>query len=58
MKPEAGDLFSCEPRSYLGFFYNTEGSNYSSSLVRIGRSDDIQQNAKLEGRDVTIPIAK
>jgi hypothetical protein len=58
MKPEAGDLFSYRPWSNLGFFYKADGSSHSDSLVRIGRSDDIEQILKLDGRDVTISIAK
>ncbi|WP_307794455.1 cyclophilin-like fold protein [Arthrobacter cavernae] len=58
MKPKAGDLFSYQPWSNLGFFYNADGSSHSDSLVRIGRSDDIEQIVKLDGQDVTISIAK
>jgi hypothetical protein len=58
MKPEAGDLFSYRPWSNLGFFYKADGSSHSDSLVRIGRSDEIEQIVKLDGQDVTISIAK
>lgn len=57
MKPEAGDLFSYQPWSNLGFFYNADDSSHSESLVRIGTSNDIEQIVKLDGRDVTISIA-
>lgn len=58
MKPEVGDLFSYIPWSNLGFFYATGSLGHSTSLVRIGTTDDLDAVMKLDGQRVTIAVAE
>jgi hypothetical protein len=57
MTPENGDLFSYMPWGNLGFFYNADGLGHSDDLVRIGRTDAIDEIVRLDGQQVTIEIA-
>ena len=58
MKPEVGDLFSYVPWSNLGFFYATGSLGHSTSLVRIGTTDDLDDVMKLDGQSVAITIVE
>jgi hypothetical protein len=55
--PTARSFVAMLPMTLRFSDYGGKEKVAAPSLVRIGRSDDMQ-NAKLEGRDVTIPIAK
>lgn len=57
LDPIAGDLFSYIPWGNIGFFYTSEGNSFSSSLAKIGSTDDIDQTLLLDGQEVTIAIA-
>ncbi len=41
----------------VGFFYNTDGNTFSTSLTKIGSTDDIDQILLLDGQEVNIDIA-
>jgi len=56
MTPENGDLFSYMPWGNLGFFYDAVGLGHSDDLVRIGRTDAIDELVRLDGQQVTIEI--
>lgn len=56
MKPEVGDLFSYIPWSNLGFFYDTGSLGHSTSLVRIGTTEDLDAVMKLDGQSVTVSV--
>ncbi|CAM3890703.1 cyclophilin-like fold protein [Tsukamurella strandjordii] len=58
LNPEPGDLFSYMPWGNLGFFYNTDGNTYDSSLTKIGETDDLDRIVLLDGRQVTIAVAR
>jgi hypothetical protein len=58
LDPEIGDLFSYMPWGNIGFFYNTDGMTYSRDLTRIGRTNDIEQIALLDGEKVTIAVVE
>lgn len=57
LEPKVGDLFSYKPWGNLGFFYNTDGNSFSNDLIRIGKTEDIDQIELLDGQQVTIAIA-
>lgn len=58
MAPEIGDLFSYIPWSNLGFFYDVGSLGFSKQLVRIGTTDDLDAVKELDGRQVTIDVAR
>ncbi|AUN42737.1 hypothetical protein ASU32_00380 [Tsukamurella tyrosinosolvens] len=58
MNPEVGDLFSYMPWGNLGFFYNTDGNTYDDSLTKIGETDDLDRIVLLDGKQVTIAVAR
>ena len=45
------------PSGNLGFFYNTDGNTFSTSLTKIGETEDIDRIELLDGQLVTIDIA-
>lgn len=53
-----GDLFSYKPWGNIGFFYNDEGNTFSESLATLGTTPDADQIELLDGREVTIAVAK
>ena len=57
MTPENGDLSSYMPWGNLGFFYNADGLGHSNDLIRIGRTDAIDEIVRFDGQEVMIEIA-
>lgn len=56
IEPKPGDLFSYIPWGNLGFFYTTDGLEFSTDLVRIGTTDDLDQIRQLEGTPVRVTL--
>ena len=57
--PEDGDLIYFVPWGNLGFYYNTEGVDYSDETINIGTyTASEEQLERLENQDVTVEIVE